>query len=100
MACPCDKSRALGYDPVKAAVEVQDTDASIRRRCGDEEVQWCSGGYFLVEEWYTCYQPAQGCEERECRNRGVRVTGDADEGAASGIQDLRGGEGDAQEGGG
>ncbi len=98
MTSPGKQRLSLADNPVLPAIQVDCDNARYGRLGGDQGCDGGGGGNLLVEK-----RNADGCaperlKEREGRQGVFRLAIQADQGAATGEEGLRRGEGDGEEG--
>lgn len=98
MASPSQQRLSLANNPVLASIHVDGHYAGDWRLGGDESCDGTCGRNLLVEKGNANGGAAEGLEDGE-RGEGVfRLATEGDEGAATGVEGLRGREGDGEEG--
>src|SRR5690606_36913375 len=90
VAGPGEEGVALGHDPVRRAVEVEDGEGRRRGLCGDEGGYGRRGGDALVGEGDAEEGAGEGREDRE---RGLGLWSSASDSVLQ-LQGVRGGEAD------
>lgn len=98
VAGPGQQSLALADDPVLAAIEVDRDDARDGRLGRDEGGDGAGGRDFLVEKGNADGGASDGFEDGESGDGILGLPTEGDKGAAAGVERLRGGEGDGEEG--
>ena len=97
VAGPGQEGLALADEPVLAAIEVDSDYAGDGRLCGDEGGHRAGGRDLLVEKGNADGGAAEGLEDGEGREGVFGLPAEADQGAATGEEGLGGGERDGEE---
>lgn len=97
-ASPRKKCLPLADDPVIPSIQIYGHNTRYRGLGGDEGCDGTGRRHFLIEEGNADGRALKRLEDGKSRQGVFRLAAEADEGAATGVERLRGREGDGEEG--